>query len=136
MAKVGRPTAYNEEYCEMLIEHMKKGLSFESFAGVVGVANQTIYNWEKEFPEFLEAKRIGTGYCRLFYEQAGVDGLWEKEEYDVTKRVKTSKKINDRIWRLNMANRFGWRENQTLQEKIVEKRLIIQNEPEEPEDKE
>ena len=28
---VGRPTKYKPEYCEMLIEHMSEGLSFESF---------------------------------------------------------------------------------------------------------
>ena len=31
--KVGRPTDYKKEYCELLIEHMAAGFSFESFAG-------------------------------------------------------------------------------------------------------
>lgn len=126
----GRPTDYKPEFCEMLIEHMSKGLSFESFAGVVGSCRAVLYDWERKHKEFLDAKRKGTDLCLLFYETNGVEGMWDKEDYDASTKIRTSKKLNDRVWRLNMANRFGWRENQTLQEKIVEKRLIIQSEPE------
>lgn len=55
----GRPTDYKPEYAQMLIEHMTSIHSFESFGGVVGVCKQTLYNWTKEHPEFLYAKKIG-----------------------------------------------------------------------------
>jgi DNA-binding transcriptional regulator YiaG len=45
--KGGRPTKYKRDYCAMLISHLKDGLSFESFGGVLGVSKQTLYDWEK-----------------------------------------------------------------------------------------
>lgn len=55
----GRPEDYKPEYCEMLIEHMESGLSFESFAGAVDVTRKTVYNWCESHPEFLHAKEKG-----------------------------------------------------------------------------
>lgn len=49
---------YKPEYCEMLIEHMAKGHSFESFGGVVLCGVRTLYDWAERFPEFAEAKAI------------------------------------------------------------------------------
>jgi transposase len=53
----GRPTKYKPEFCEMLAEHFAEGYSYESFAGVVGVARATLYLWEEQHPEFLDAKK-------------------------------------------------------------------------------
>ena len=55
----GRPTLYKPEFCQMLINHMSQGLSYETFAGVVGVSKQTLYDWEKKNENFLDAKKIG-----------------------------------------------------------------------------
>jgi hypothetical protein len=43
----------------MLIEHMTKGLSFESFSAVINVNRDTLYNWEKSHEMFFDAKKIG-----------------------------------------------------------------------------
>ncbi len=56
---MGRPSKYKPEYCEMLIKHMETGLSFESFAGVVSVCRDSLYEWEKVYEEFSYAKKIG-----------------------------------------------------------------------------
>lgn len=56
-SNAGRPTAYKPEYCEMLLQHCEEGYTFEAFAGRLRVCTQTLYNWEKEHPEFLEAKK-------------------------------------------------------------------------------
>ncbi len=55
--KEGRPTLYRPEYCDRLILHCKKGLSYEAFAGVVDVCVDTLYEWEKVHPKFSEAKK-------------------------------------------------------------------------------
>jgi len=57
--KLGRPTDFKPEYCEMLIEHMKKTQTYESFSTELGVCRKTLYNWERDNPSFLHAKRIG-----------------------------------------------------------------------------
>src|SRR4051812_20095705 len=64
----GRPTLYDPKYCLMLIAHMKEGYSFPSFAGVIEVAEDTIYEWTKVHVEFSEAKRIGKGLELYWWE--------------------------------------------------------------------
>lgn len=98
MAKVGRPTKYKEEYCGMLVKHMATGLSFECFGAIADVIEQTLYNWEKEYPEFLESKKMGLVKCKLFWEQAGIDGMY------------TGKDFNGGVWIFNMKNRFNWKD--------------------------
>lgn len=71
--KVGRPSEYNPEYCDKLITHMSEGLSFESFAGTIGVSKQALYDWTKVHDEFLYAKEIGFEKSRLFWETAGIN---------------------------------------------------------------
>lgn len=68
----GRPTEYKPEYCQMLIEHMAKGFSYESFAADVNTCRATLYNWEKKYPEFLDAKRCGAERLMKFWEQIGL----------------------------------------------------------------
>ncbi len=55
---MGRPTKYKLEYCQMLIDHMTSGYSFESFAGVISVNRDTLYHWEKLFKDFSDSKGI------------------------------------------------------------------------------
>ncbi len=71
----GRPTKYDPKYCEMLIEHLKQGLSFELFSTEVGCCRRTLYDWLDMHPEFLHAKRIGTEWSQRFWEELGIKGI-------------------------------------------------------------
>jgi hypothetical protein len=93
--KVGRPTKYKEEYCNKLIEHMAEGYSFDSFAGIVEVHIDTLYEWAKVHKEFSDAKHIGTAKSMAWWEKIGRMGMVNEIPF-----------FNDRIWRLNMINRF------------------------------
>ena len=53
----------------MLEEHFADGLSFESFAGVIGVAKQTIDNWLDKYPEFMDARKRFEGKSQLLWER-------------------------------------------------------------------
>lgn len=66
---LGRPTSYRPEYPEMLVEHMAKGFSFASFGGVVRVGMKTLYEWEKNYPAFQQAKEIGQLACLQAWEK-------------------------------------------------------------------
>ena len=59
---VGRPSLYKKEYCEELIEWMKKGKSFWTFAVNVPCTIDTLSEWTKVHPEFSEAKMQGKVY--------------------------------------------------------------------------
>ena len=75
LTMTGRPTDFKQEFCEMLVDHMNEGLSYESFAGLVGVCRATIYNWEKIHPEFLDAKKRGHAKMTLTLERIGMKGM-------------------------------------------------------------
>lgn len=102
-AATGRTTEYKPEFCERLIEHMGKGLSFECFSAVIKVVPQTIYNWLEKYPEFLEAKQIGANECLLFWESLGVSGS--------TGHLPG---FNASAYKFNKQNRFGWTDRQDV----------------------
>lgn len=96
--KTGRPTKYDPKYCEELINHMARGLSYESFAGFICVAISTIYKWEKEHPEFSEAKKEGQARSMYSWELSGIKGMHSKNPFNAS------------VWIFNMKNRFNWRD--------------------------
>lgn len=110
--KVGRPSKYKKEYCQMLIDHMSKGFSYESFSTVVKAQRATLYNWEKN-PEFLDAKEKATDLCMLYWEEIGLAGT-----------VGKLRNFQTAMWIFNMKNRFFWSDstdrNLSMQEKAAE----------------
>ncbi len=123
---IGRPSAYKPKFCQMLIDHMKQGYSFESFAGVVAVSRVTIYSWLKKYDEFREAKEVALSLNRLFWEQIGIDAVkGQVPGFNATAYV------------FNMRNRFNWsdRSQEAFKPMVIElpnagKTLSIENKPE------
>ena len=66
--KRGAPTKYKPEYCDMLVQHMGKPASFESFAGVIGVDRDTLYEWRKVHKAFSDAHKKGKMNCLNTFE--------------------------------------------------------------------
>ena len=81
----------------MLIDHMEQRLSYESFAGVIGVCRATIYHWEKTQPSFLDAKNRGKAKLMLSMEKLGLDGI-----------VGDIKGFNASTYIFTMKNKCGW----------------------------
>jgi hypothetical protein len=107
--KLGRPSKYDERFCEYLIEHLSRGLSYETFGaclpdyeeGLGPVAMRTVYEWEKH-DTFLQAKKDGWELCRAFWEKQGNKGLWG------------GKSFVSPVWIFNMKNRFGWTDKKEI----------------------
>lgn len=98
--KSGRPSKFKKEYCEMLIEHMRNGGSYQTFAAKIpdnAVNIDTLYYWEQKHPEFSDAKKRGFALCRLFFETVG--------NAIMAGKLKNGNNIN---WYMQMKNRFGW----------------------------
>jgi len=55
----GRPSAYDESFCEVALSILGQGFSETVLAGEIGVVPTTIANWKLAHPEFLEAVKIG-----------------------------------------------------------------------------
>lgn len=107
----GQPTLYKEDYCRMLIEHMSEGLSYETFAAKIGTCRATLYNWEKEHPEFLDTKKKALEISQLWWEMAGVNGLYTIVEHGENgEKSIIEKKINQAMWIFNMKARFRWQD--------------------------
>lgn len=58
--RMGRPPIeYKKEYCQIVIDRMAEGKSFESCGAVIGVCRVTLYNWSNKYPDFLNAWQLG-----------------------------------------------------------------------------
>ncbi|OWQ98009.1 hypothetical protein CDQ91_10340 [Sphingopyxis witflariensis] len=95
----GRPTAYDPEYCDAVIEYGKAGKSLTWIATELGVVKQTIHNWMAEHIEFLDAMTRAKELSQRWWEDEGQVGL-------------TADKFNSSVWSRSMAARFpdDWRE--------------------------
>jgi hypothetical protein len=105
----GRPTTYEDRFCDLLIDHMTKGYSFESFAAITDTCKDTLYEWVKVHLEFSDAKKRATDKSRLFWEKVGIENIvnietMEKDESGNFTAVKKS--LNSAAWIFNMKNRF------------------------------
>ncbi len=101
---MARPTKYRKEYCEMLLNHLASGLSFDSFAPIVKVNQDTLYEWAKRYKDFAEAKKEGYSQNLLFWEKLGIAGAAGKIP-----------NFNATTWIFNMKNRHGWRDRREVE---------------------
>lgn len=106
----GRPVKYDPSYCQQLIDHMGRGYSFESFAGVICVAISTIYQWVKKYPDFSNARKKGEAACRVFWEKKGIDYLFHSR----------GGVFNSTVWIFNMKNRFHWRDQPEFMDEDID----------------
>ncbi len=139
MAKEGRPAKFKPEYCEQLIKFMgnpKAPMPYESFAGEIGVDRDTLYNWEKLFPEFSDAKKRGRAanykaMLNLGYQgmsgQLGVKSESAEADFIMTpkgeqkviggkQRSKNVHNFNAATWIFMMKNMHGWRDRHEIGE--------------------
>ena len=114
---MARPVSkYTGDAPQRLVKHMEEGFSFESFAGVMGCSRACIYKWIDKYPEFKEAREIGSVKSQLMWEKAGIDGLYQGGK---------DNPFNATVWVFNMKNRFGWRDKQEMTGKDGESLKIV-----------
>ena len=100
---LGRPTKYKPEYCQLLIDHMSKGYSYQCFGSVVGVAKSTVEDWEKKKAAFRGAKEVGTALSLHFWEKIGINA--------VCGRIPG---FNASAYIFTMKNKFNWTDRTDL----------------------
>lgn len=64
---------YRKEFGHKLINHMRTGRSFASFAGTIGVSPTTISGWRDEHPDFKEALEIAKSVNMAAWEDIAID---------------------------------------------------------------
>jgi hypothetical protein len=65
----GRPSKFQEAYCNEVITHMADGASLTSFAAEIGVARSTINEWMEHYPQFSEACARAKAKCAAWWEK-------------------------------------------------------------------
>lgn len=100
----GRPSDYKSEYCKVLIELGAEGYSKARMAAHFGVAKQTIDNWAKDYPEFLDALTRARTLSQSWWEreaQTGLKnrdfnaGIWDKSVKSMFREDYTDRSINE-----------------------------------------
>ena len=124
--KIGRPSKYKKNFCNLLLNHMAKGLSFTSFAGAMRVAVSQLYVWLKKHPEFQDAYKIARPLCSYYWERVYNLAALGHTKVEIDGR-EVSIKPNAALLIFGMKNRCGWsdRVNQTvenIQPVVIKKR--------------
>jgi hypothetical protein len=60
---------FKQEYCKELVKHCAQGHSSKTFAAVVECSLDTLYEWEKKYPEFSEAKKLARQKQEILFER-------------------------------------------------------------------
>jgi hypothetical protein len=65
----GRPTLYRREMCDRLVEAMAGGLTAEAAAAKIGISARSLFYWQQQHPEFLQAIQEGRQRSQLWWEE-------------------------------------------------------------------
>jgi len=93
----GRPTDYDESFCDKVVELGALGKSTEQIAKELGFALRTIYLWKDTYPQFMQALSTAKEL-----EQA----WWEDQCQAYMLEYKDGPKLNATLWSRSMAARF------------------------------
>ena len=76
--KIGRPTNYKPEYCQRAIDLGNQGYSLAMIIADIGAGSrQTIENWKKAHPEFLDAITRAHELALAYWERLGLANTGE-----------------------------------------------------------
>lgn len=106
----GRPSTYDPDFCERVIEMGKKGFSKVQMAADLDVAKSTIQEWEKAHEEFSVALTRAMAYSQAWWEAKGQDCLI----------MPAGMTFQGNVWSRSMAARFpdDWRESSKVQAEL------------------
>jgi hypothetical protein len=110
----GRPSKFKPEYCDLLIEHMKKGFGINTFGPVVDVNRDTVYEWVNVHQDFSDAYKKGMDHYEGFWERLGMAGAMGKVPG-----------FNAAAWIFNVKNRFKWTDRQETTHEVGESIKVI-----------
>ena len=100
----GHPTDYKPEYCEIVRQAGRRGLSVTAMAEECDQHRDTLYEWAKVHPEFSDALSRARQSSQAWWEKKGQDAL----DYD---------KFQAGVWTKSMSCRFpeDWRDNSRVE---------------------
>lgn len=111
--KVGRPSNYKPEFCDLVVELMSQGLSISAVAAEIGVGRQKLLDWQKTNEEFRVACEAGKELAQKWWEDLAMDVATGKASSH-----EVYKKANHGMIMFMMSRRFPdyYAKNQTMLE--------------------
>lgn len=100
---MARPTEYNPEYCQRVIELGRAGKSVTQMASALDVHKDTVYEWAKKHEEFSDALSRARQESQTWWEDQGQMGL-------------TADRFQPSLWAKQVSCRFpdDYRDKQDL----------------------
>ena len=99
----GRPTKYNPEYCEKIIEMGKYGASKHEMALDLDINFSTFLLWQQEHEEFSKAVKEATAISQAWWEKKGrIATFGETPNFNATSYI------------FNMKNRYKWKDRHDI----------------------
>jgi hypothetical protein len=104
--KIGRPTNYRPEFCQRVVDLGNQGYSQAMIIADIGAGSrETIDNWKKAHPEFLDAMKRARDLALAWWERKGLENANNRD-------------FNSNLYRIIMMARFGqdgYREKQVIE---------------------
>ena len=97
--KLGRPTDYMPEFCNIVIELGKQNKNKTQIAAELGINLDTISEWEKKHEDFSGAMKMS----QIYAESAAVAEVMPHVIEETG-----GPKVNTALFKVLMQNRFGW----------------------------
>lgn len=80
---MGRPSKYNPEFCDKLIEQSKKGKLVAEICSEWGISDATFYDWAKKKEDFSDAYKESRTHMRSFYQKLARENF-ENKNFNTT----------------------------------------------------
>ena len=94
---VGRPTEYQEKYCQEVIALGKLGKSLEQMAMTMDISYRTLCRWRDAHEEFRHALEDAHALSQAYWEELAQAHVIEHKD---------GEKLNTGLWSRSMAARF------------------------------
>lgn len=95
--KVGRPTNYDQVYCQQVVDLGRQGKSYEQIASILNIGLRTLFTWRNTHEEFQHALKDAKDFEMAFWEDLAQTYLIEE---------KNAPRLNAGLWSRSMAARF------------------------------
>ena len=93
--RIGRPLTYSPELCDRAVMLGKRGFTFSEIAEAFNISRETLYEWQRVWPEFSDALTRARTAMQAWYERHGRKNLKAKHYQANVMRLVLSANLED-----------------------------------------
>jgi hypothetical protein len=114
-----RPSKYDPDYCEQIIEFCKDGSSLTSFAAAIDVCRDTLTEWASKHDEFSLAVKRAKAHCAAWWESTARKNAMGAGNGNATLCIFGLKNMAPDDWRDQVETRHSGTVHTTVERRIV-----------------